>query len=173
MVFHIVIQRVIKPMAIDANYSETKNKVIKAERQMLRDLGFCVHFKHPHKVRYHFFIHFTRPLLTLLTLAITTNSFTSKAFYTNSRSFFHAFLELNLTNLVSFLFDSWNNHRSSSSIYKRSNAHKWSISVKKHGKKTERIYFSIFASFLWLPWSNLVVERNQFKKSSTCTVVYY
>lgn len=40
-------------MAIDAVYSETKNKVIKAERQMLKDLGFCVHFKHPHKVSSH------------------------------------------------------------------------------------------------------------------------
>ncbi len=42
--------RVIKPMQIDEMYSEIKNQVIKAERRILKELGFCVHVKHPHKV---------------------------------------------------------------------------------------------------------------------------
>ena len=37
-------------MQIDESYYEAKNQVIKAERRMLKDLGFCVHVKHPHKV---------------------------------------------------------------------------------------------------------------------------
>lgn len=27
-----------------------KNQIIKAERRVLKELGFCVHVKHPHKV---------------------------------------------------------------------------------------------------------------------------
>ena len=42
--------KLIKPMQIDQNYSDTKNQVIKAERRILKELGFCVHVKHPHKV---------------------------------------------------------------------------------------------------------------------------
>lgn len=38
-------------MSVDEHYYETKNQVIKAERRMLKELGFCIHFKHPHKVR--------------------------------------------------------------------------------------------------------------------------
>ncbi len=53
-VFHHIKQlrtgKVIKPMAIDQQYNETKNHIIKAERRILKELGFCVHVKHPHKV---------------------------------------------------------------------------------------------------------------------------
>ena len=35
---------------LDGNYQYIKNQVIKAERKLLRELGFCVHVKHPHKV---------------------------------------------------------------------------------------------------------------------------
>jgi hypothetical protein len=41
----------IKPMPVDEAYYDTKNQVIKAERRMLKELGFCIHVKHPHKVR--------------------------------------------------------------------------------------------------------------------------
>ena len=37
-------------MVLDQNYVNIKNEVIKAERRMLKELGFCVHVKHPHKV---------------------------------------------------------------------------------------------------------------------------
>lgn len=54
-VFHHIKQvrsgKVIKPMLIDENYHIAKNQVIKAERRLLKELGFCVHVKHPHKVR--------------------------------------------------------------------------------------------------------------------------
>jgi hypothetical protein len=43
--------RMIKPMPVDEAYYDTKNQVIKAERRMLKELGFCIHVKHPHKVR--------------------------------------------------------------------------------------------------------------------------
>ncbi|KTG39979.1 hypothetical protein cypCar_00019787 [Cyprinus carpio] len=39
------------PLILDQNYINTKNQVIKAERRVLKELGFCVHVKHPHKVR--------------------------------------------------------------------------------------------------------------------------
>ncbi len=42
--------KIIKPMPVDSNYYDTKNQVIKAERRILKELGFCVHVKHPHKV---------------------------------------------------------------------------------------------------------------------------
>lgn len=42
--------RVIKPMSVDETYYDTKNQVIKAERRMLKELGFCIHVKHPHKI---------------------------------------------------------------------------------------------------------------------------
>ena len=37
-------------LILDQNYINTKNQVIKAERRILKELGFCVHVKHPHKV---------------------------------------------------------------------------------------------------------------------------
>ena len=37
-------------MVLDQNYISLKNQVIKAERRVLKELGFCVHVKHPHKV---------------------------------------------------------------------------------------------------------------------------
>ena len=40
----------IKPVILDGDYIRTKNDVIKAERRVLKDLGFCVHIKHPHKL---------------------------------------------------------------------------------------------------------------------------
>uniref|UniRef100_A0A673MW72 Cyclin-L1 n=1 Tax=Sinocyclocheilus rhinocerous TaxID=307959 RepID=A0A673MW72_9TELE len=38
------------PLVLDQNYINTKNQVIKAERRILKELGFCVHVKHPHKI---------------------------------------------------------------------------------------------------------------------------
>ncbi|KAJ0022238.1 hypothetical protein NQD34_009728 [Periophthalmus magnuspinnatus] len=38
------------PLILDQNYINTKNLVIKAERRVLKELGFCVHVKHPHKI---------------------------------------------------------------------------------------------------------------------------
>lgn len=43
-------QRTISPLIVDQNYIEMKNQVIKAERRILKELGFCVHVKHPHKL---------------------------------------------------------------------------------------------------------------------------
>jgi len=40
----------IKPVILDADYIALKNNVIKAERRVLKELGFCVHIKHPHKL---------------------------------------------------------------------------------------------------------------------------
>ena len=37
-------------MVLDQHYISLKNQVIKAERRVLKELGFCVHVKHPHKV---------------------------------------------------------------------------------------------------------------------------
>lgn len=37
-------------MMIDGNYQVMKTQVIKAERRVLKELGFCVHVKHPHKL---------------------------------------------------------------------------------------------------------------------------
>lgn len=42
--------RSIKPIPLDNDYILFKNAIIKAERRLLRELGFCVHIKHPHKV---------------------------------------------------------------------------------------------------------------------------
>jgi len=42
--------RPIKPVILDAEYIALKNSVIKAERRVLKELGFCVHIKHPHKL---------------------------------------------------------------------------------------------------------------------------
>ncbi|VDP16106.1 unnamed protein product [Soboliphyme baturini] len=38
-------------MVLDHKYVMVKNEVIKAERRVLKELGFCVHVKHPHKVK--------------------------------------------------------------------------------------------------------------------------
>lgn len=37
-------------MILDQSYVNLKNQVIKAERRVLKELGFCVHVKHPHKL---------------------------------------------------------------------------------------------------------------------------
>jgi cyclin L len=42
--------RPVTPMILDQNYVNLKNQVIKAERRVLKELGFCVHVKHPHKL---------------------------------------------------------------------------------------------------------------------------
>lgn len=46
----IFVHRPIQPMLLDSHYVSLKNQVIKAERRILKELGFCVHVKHPHKV---------------------------------------------------------------------------------------------------------------------------
>jgi hypothetical protein len=38
------------PLLLDQEYVNLKNQIIKAERRVLKELGFCVHVKHPHKV---------------------------------------------------------------------------------------------------------------------------
>ncbi|CAH1117621.1 unnamed protein product [Phaedon cochleariae] len=40
----------IQPVILDQSYIQLKNLVIKAERRILKELGFCVHIKHPHKI---------------------------------------------------------------------------------------------------------------------------
>lgn len=42
--------RDITPMILDQYYTNLKTQVIKAERRVLKELGFCVHVKHPHKL---------------------------------------------------------------------------------------------------------------------------
>uniref|UniRef100_I3LZA2 Cyclin L2 n=1 Tax=Ictidomys tridecemlineatus TaxID=43179 RepID=I3LZA2_ICTTR len=37
------------PLLLDQDYVNLKNQIIKAERRVLKELGFCVHVKHPHK----------------------------------------------------------------------------------------------------------------------------
>uniref|UniRef100_A0A8C0V8W7 Cyclin-like domain-containing protein n=1 Tax=Cyanistes caeruleus TaxID=156563 RepID=A0A8C0V8W7_CYACU len=37
------------PLILDQEYVNLKNQIIKAERRVLKELGFCVHVKHPHK----------------------------------------------------------------------------------------------------------------------------
>ncbi|KAK2710690.1 cyclin-L2-like [Artemia franciscana] len=53
-VFHHIKQiragKDISPVILDQNYINLKNQVIKAERRVLKELGFCVHVKHPHKI---------------------------------------------------------------------------------------------------------------------------
>ncbi|KAM5163418.1 cyclin-L1 [Mantella aurantiaca] len=53
-VFHHLRQlrakRTPNPLILDQSYINTKNQVIKAERRVLKELGFCVHVKHPHKI---------------------------------------------------------------------------------------------------------------------------
>ncbi|CAD5115751.1 DgyrCDS4696 [Dimorphilus gyrociliatus] len=38
------------PMILDQSYVHLKNLVIKTERRLLIELGFCVHVQHPHKI---------------------------------------------------------------------------------------------------------------------------
>uniref|UniRef100_F6S1V1 Cyclin-L2 n=1 Tax=Monodelphis domestica TaxID=13616 RepID=F6S1V1_MONDO len=38
------------PLLLDQDYVDLKNQIIKAERRILKELGFCVHVKHPHKI---------------------------------------------------------------------------------------------------------------------------
>lgn len=42
--------RTFNPLILDQQYVTLKTQVIKAERRLLKELGFCVHVKHPHKV---------------------------------------------------------------------------------------------------------------------------
>ncbi|XP_077397422.1 cyclin-L1a isoform X1 [Festucalex cinctus] len=53
-VFHhlkqIRVKKTPSSLILDQNYINTKNQVIKAERRILKELGFCVHVKHPHKI---------------------------------------------------------------------------------------------------------------------------
>lgn len=42
--------RPITPVILDQNYVQLKNQIISAERRILKELGFCVHIKHPHKI---------------------------------------------------------------------------------------------------------------------------
>lgn len=37
-------------MILNSSYISLKEQVIKAERRVLKELGFCVHIKHPHKL---------------------------------------------------------------------------------------------------------------------------
>lgn len=53
-VFHHIKQirgsKPIQPVILDAAYIALKNQVIRAERSVLKELGFCVHVKHSHKL---------------------------------------------------------------------------------------------------------------------------
>jgi len=42
--------KTITPMVLDVKYIALKDEIIKAERRVLKELGFCVHVKHPHKI---------------------------------------------------------------------------------------------------------------------------
>ncbi|KAM7542087.1 hypothetical protein Aperf_G00000010155 [Anoplocephala perfoliata] len=42
--------REFTPVMFDQNYVNLKRHIIKAERRLLKELGFCVHGKHPHKL---------------------------------------------------------------------------------------------------------------------------
>lgn len=43
-------EKVISPLILDQNYILRKNQVIKAERRILKELGFCCNVRHPHKL---------------------------------------------------------------------------------------------------------------------------
>ena len=47
---NVYFSRPITPVVLDLNYIALKKQVITAERRVLKELGFCVHVKHPHKV---------------------------------------------------------------------------------------------------------------------------
>ncbi|VEL23944.1 unnamed protein product [Protopolystoma xenopodis] len=52
-VFHHMRQarenKMFTPVILDRSYLNLRGQVIKAERRVLKELGFCVHGKHPHK----------------------------------------------------------------------------------------------------------------------------
>ena len=65
----------IVPVALDPAYIARKTEVINNERKVLKELGFCVHVKHPHKVslyKIRFVPKGSNPL---------TNTFSSKFIY--------------------------------------------------------------------------------------------
>ncbi|KRZ65856.1 Cyclin-L2 [Trichinella papuae] len=66
----------ILPCALDHRYVYLKNEVIKAERRILKELGFCVHVKHPHKLIYVFL----KALNTLDNLNFMNDSLRSDVF---------------------------------------------------------------------------------------------
>ncbi|KRY47550.1 Cyclin-L2, partial [Trichinella britovi] len=66
----------ILPCALDHRYVFLKNEVIKAERRILKELGFCVHVKHPHKLIYVFL----KALNTLDNLNFMNDSLRSDVF---------------------------------------------------------------------------------------------
>ena len=43
-------KRPVQPVILDQHCSNLKNQVIKAERRVLKELGFCVHVKNAHKI---------------------------------------------------------------------------------------------------------------------------
>ena len=47
-------------MILDASYIRLKSDVTLAERRVLKELGFCVHVKHPHKVCCNNFVQFLK-----------------------------------------------------------------------------------------------------------------
>ncbi|XP_077085991.1 cyclin-L2-like isoform X3 [Siphateles boraxobius] len=47
---HAAGNRFFCPLLLDDGYVSRKSHVLKAERRVLKELGFCVHVKHPHKV---------------------------------------------------------------------------------------------------------------------------
>jgi transcription initiation factor TFIIIB Brf1 subunit/transcription initiation factor TFIIB len=42
--------KIIQPLVLDPSYIRLKSDVTLAERRVLKELGFCVHVKHPHKL---------------------------------------------------------------------------------------------------------------------------
>lgn len=55
------------PLLLDQDYVNLKNQIIKAERRVLKELGFCVHVKHPHKVGMWSSCHVSPPDCSVLT----------------------------------------------------------------------------------------------------------
>ncbi|CAF1639232.1 unnamed protein product [Adineta ricciae] len=53
-VFHHIKQvrsgSLIQPLLVDQTYVDRKSEVIKGERRLLKELGFCVYVQHPHKM---------------------------------------------------------------------------------------------------------------------------
>ncbi|RXG61806.1 Cyclin-L1, partial [Armadillidium vulgare] len=43
-------REVFEPIILDSKYVALKNQVIRAETRLLKELGFCYHVKHPHKI---------------------------------------------------------------------------------------------------------------------------
>ena len=86
--------RTIQPVVLDTNYINLKNQIIKAERRVLKELGFCVHVKHPHKVinwwiwLYRKFIELKgkKHVLFVIGIKIVKNTLMYVLFYLFSRS---------------------------------------------------------------------------------------